>query len=145
MVYELLSQSRKLNKRVVLIIAGWLEIFLTKNKRGGRLLGIREYSKSSNSLWLNLVLQKFCEMICQIIFSKTVRNFLDFLSFTYTENNFILKNNFRNRKITKISKSPISRNPSIFQNNLSAQITQKDFFSKNIFKNVERGTNFRVL
>ena len=130
MVYELLSQSRKLNKRVVLIIAGWLEIFLTKNKRGGRLLGIREYSKSSNSLWLNLVLQKFCEMICQIIFSKTVRNFLDFLSFTYTENNFILKNNFRNRKITKIyniSKSIYFSKQFICTNNLEGFLFKKYF------------------
>ena len=34
MAYELLSQSRRLNKRGVLIRAGRLENFLKKNKRG---------------------------------------------------------------------------------------------------------------
>ena len=38
MAYELLSQSRKLNKPGVLIRAGGLENFLTKNKRGRTLV-----------------------------------------------------------------------------------------------------------
>ena len=47
MVYELPSQSRKLNKRRVLIRAGELENVLKKNMWGGRLLGTREYVLNS--------------------------------------------------------------------------------------------------
>ena len=47
MAYELLSQSRKLNKRGegggVVIRAGRLENFLKNISEGGRLLGTREY------------------------------------------------------------------------------------------------------
>ena len=38
MAYKLLSQSKKLNKRGVLITAGRLENFLKKNKQGGMLI-----------------------------------------------------------------------------------------------------------
>ena len=61
---------------------------------------------------------------------NSVRNFLDFLSFTYTENNFILKNNFRNRKITKIyniSKSIYFSKQFICTNNLEGFLFKKYF------------------
>ena len=50
MAYELLSSSRKLNKRGVLIRAEGLEkiLFWKANKRGGgRLLGTQEYGLST--------------------------------------------------------------------------------------------------
>ena len=44
MAYELLSQSRKLNMREVLIRAGWLGNFFGKIRGGVRLLGTQEYT-----------------------------------------------------------------------------------------------------
>ena len=52
------------------------------------------YSKSSNSLGFNPILQKLYEMICEITFSKTVCGiFLTFCRSSFI-NNFIAKNKF---------------------------------------------------
>ena len=59
------------------------------------------YSKRSNSSGFNSVLQKFYEMICQIIVSKTVCGiFLIFVRLRFISN-FIVKVNFRNRNHQK--------------------------------------------
>ena len=50
------------------------------------------YSKSSNSLGFNPILQKFCEMICEIISSKTVCGiFLIFCRLHFIKN-FVVNN-----------------------------------------------------
>ena len=52
------------------------------------------YSKSSNSSGFNPILQKFYDMICEIIVSKTVCGiFLIFCRSSFI-NNFMVKNNF---------------------------------------------------
>ena len=61
------------------------------------------YSKSSNSAGLNPVLLKFHEKICEIIVSKTWYGvFLIFCCSCFV-NNFIVKNKFSKRNITKSS------------------------------------------
>ena len=56
------------------------------------------YSKSSNSSGFNPILQKFYEMICEIIVSKTVYGiFLFFCQLSFI-NNFMVKNNFSEPK-----------------------------------------------
>ena len=56
------------------------------------------YSKSSNSSGFNPILQKFYEMICEVIVSKIVCGiFLIFCRSSFI-NNFMLKNNFSEPK-----------------------------------------------
>ena len=47
---------------------------------------------SSNSLGFNRILQKFCEMICEIIFSKTVCGIFFIFCHSRFINNFIVNN-----------------------------------------------------
>ena len=53
----------------------------------------RVYSKSSNSSGFNPILQKFYEMICEIIISKTVCGIFLFFCQSRFINNFMEKNN----------------------------------------------------
>ena len=66
------------------------------------------HSKSSNSSGFNPILQKFYEMICEMIVSKTVcRVFLIFCRWSFI-NNFMVKKNFlepKNHRKLKISRS----------------------------------------
>ena len=52
------------------------------------------YSKSSNSLGFSPILQKFYEMMCEIIISKTVRRIFLFFCQSRFINNFMVKNSF---------------------------------------------------
>ena len=55
---------------------------------------ISAYSKSSNSSGFDSILQKFCEMICEVIVYKTVGGiFLIFCQSSFITN-FIVKNHF---------------------------------------------------
>ena len=95
------------------------------------------YSKSSNSSGLNPILQKFYEMIHEIIVSKTVSGiFLIFCRSSFI-NNFIVKNNFlepQNHLRLNISK-PIylKKIQHTVLKIISAQISWKKFFFKKIF------------
>ena len=96
------------------------------------------YSKSSNSSGFNPILQKFYEMICEIIVSKTVCGI--FLLFFVNRVLLIILwtgTIFRNRKITesKISRDPfISKKfPHIVFKIVSAQISWTDFFFEKQF------------
>ena len=66
------------------------------------------HPKSSNSPGFNTILEKFYEMICEIIVSKVVcRNFLIFCRLSFI-NNFMIKNNFsepKNHRKLNISRS----------------------------------------
>ena len=95
------------------------------------------HSKSFNSPGFNPIMQKFYQIICEIIVTKTVCvTFLIFCRSSFISN-FLVKNSFSEPKNQR--KLNISR-PIYFQiiqhNNLqvlSVQITWKDFFFRNIF------------
>ena len=57
------------------------------------------YSKSSNSLGFSPILQKFYEMICEIIISKMVSRIFLFFCQSRFINNFMEKNNFSELQI----------------------------------------------
>ena len=59
------------------------------------------YVKSPISLGFNPILQKFYEIICEILVSKTMCGILLVFWYSYFINNFVVKTKFRNRKITK--------------------------------------------
>ena len=60
------------------------------------------YSKGSNSLEFNPILQKFSEMICEIILSKMVSRMSLIFRRSHFINNFVVKNNFFwNREISR--------------------------------------------
>ena len=98
------------------------------------------YSKSSNSSGFNSILQKFYEMICEIIASKTVGGI--FLLFCQSSciNNFMEKNNFselQNHQKLNISKPIYFEKISahrfedrICSNKLDGFFFQKTFFSR---------------
>ena len=98
------------------------------------------YSKSSDSLWFNPILQKFYEMICEIIVSKTVRRislfffFLFFVCQSSFINDFMEKNNFsesqNHRKLNILRPIYFSKFPHPALKILSAQISWKGFFRK---------------
>ena len=54
----------------------------------------RCYCKSYNSFGFNPILQKSCEMICEIIFSKTVRGIFCIFCRSRFINSFVVKNIF---------------------------------------------------
>ena len=65
------------------------------------------HSKSSNSSGFNPILQKFYEMICEIIVSKMVCGICFIFCWSSFINNFMVKNNFlkpRNHQKLNISK-----------------------------------------
>ena len=90
------------------------------------------YSKGSNSLEFNPILQKFSEMICEIILSKMVSRMSLIFRRSHFINNFVVKNNFfetvksRDLYILKIF-------PHTILNTLPLQISWKDLFSKKSF------------
>ena len=98
------------------------------------------YSKSSDSLWFNPILQKFYEMICEIIVSKTVRRISFFFFFFFFVcqssfiNDFMEKNNFsesqNHRKLNISRLIYFSKFPHLALKILSAQISWKGFFRK---------------
>ena len=106
------------------------------------------YSKSSISLGFNPISQKFCKIVCEIIFSRTVCGiFLIFCRSRFI-NSFVAKKKiFRNREITK---SLISRDtfvlkkfPHTVLKILSLQISWKAFFSnENFWIDLELGRHF---
>ena len=59
------------------------------------------YVKSPIFLGFNPILQKFYEMICEILDSKTMCGILLVFWYSYFINNFVVKTKFRNRKIIK--------------------------------------------
>ena len=59
---------------------------------------ISAHSMSSNSSGFNPILQKFHEMICQIIVSKTVRGIFFIFCRSSFINNFMVKNHFSQPK-----------------------------------------------
>ena len=95
------------------------------------------HSKSSNLSGFNPILQKFYEMICEIIVSKTVCGiFLIFCRSSFI-NNFMVKNNFLEAKYHR--KLNISE-PIYFLKisayllvDLNCTISCKNFFFKKIF------------
>ena len=89
------------------------------------------YSKNCNFLRFSLILQNFCLMICEIIFSRTVcGSFLIFYRLLLT-NNLIEKNNFSKPYISGSTyfKKFLHTMLKIF----SAQISWKDCFFKKYF------------
>ena len=96
------------------------------------------YSKSSNSSGFNSILQKFYEIICEIIVSKMVcRIFLIFFRSSFI-NNFILKNNFSkpyNHRNLNISRNiSLKKIPQTVLKTISAQTTDLGliFFRKKL-------------
>ena len=92
--------------------------------------------------WVNPILQKFYEMICEAIVFKTVCGIFWIFYRSCFISNFIVKSKFRNRKITKsedISKSIFYKNfPYIVLKILYAQISWKHFSpKKSFFKDLE--------
>ena len=57
--------------------------------------------KSSNCLGFNPILQKFYEMICEILVSKIMSEIFFIFYHSCFTNNFIVNSKFRNHKITK--------------------------------------------
>ena len=90
------------------------------------------YSKGSNSLEFNPILQKFSVMICEIILSKMVSRMSLIFRRSHFINNFVVKNNFfetvksRDLFILKIF-------PHTILNILPLQISWRIFFQKNPF------------
>ena len=99
------------------------------------------YTKTSNSLGFQPILQTHHEMICEIpFFQNGLRNFLDFFCRSCSSFVFcIVKSKFRNRKSPKVK---ISRDPFLFKKiprtilkALSAKISWKhSFFTKTFFQ-----------
>ena len=95
------------------------------------------YSKSSNSSYVNPILQKFQEVIREIIVSKTVCvKFLIFCGSSFI-NNFIVKNNFsepfNNQKLNISRPTQVKKNPHTVSKIMSAQISWKKFFFQIFF------------
>ena len=95
------------------------------------------YSESSNSSRFNPILQKHYEMICEIIVSKMVCGiFLIFCRSSFFDN-FIVKNNFsepQNHPNLNIWRSIyLKKFPHTVLKIISAQISWKSFFRKNLF------------
>ena len=90
------------------------------------------HSKRSSSLRFNSILQKFYEMICEIIVSKTMCGI--FLSFCISSfiNNIFVKNNFsepKNHRKSKISRPIYFRFVGLIcTNKLEAFFFKKIFF-----------------
>ena len=117
---------------------------------------ISAHSKSSNSSGFNPILQKFYEMICEIIVSKMVCGiFLIFCRSSFI-NNFMVKNNFlepKNRRKLNISRPIYFKNISahrlvdlICTNNREKIFFQKIFLSRtwNFFQDCKT-TNLGVI
>ena len=98
------------------------------------------YSKSSNSSGFNPILQKFYEMICEAIVSKTVWGIFSFFCQSSFVNNFMEKNNFsepKNHRKLNISRSIYFKKISTYRfedgiitNKLEGFLFQKNFLSR---------------
>ena len=95
------------------------------------------YSKSSKSAGFNPILQKFQEMICEIIVFKTVcRIFLIFCRSSFI-NNFMVKSNFRELKnywkLNILQPIYFLKNLHINLKVLSVKISQENFSFRKMF------------
>ena len=97
------------------------------------------YSKSSNSSEFNPILQRFCDMICEIIVSKTVWGiFLIFCRPSFLDN-FIVKSNFsepQNHPNLNFSRPICLKKISThsFENHIYINKLQEIFFGKIFFQ-----------
>ena len=97
------------------------------------------YSKSSNSSRFIPILQKFCEMICEIIVYKTVFGISLIYCWSSFINNFIMKNQFsepwnhQNLNILRPIYVKKKKNSRIILKIISTQISWMNFFSRKFF------------
>ena len=100
------------------------------------------YSKTSNSSGFNAILQKFCEMICEIIVYKTVCGIFLIFSRSSFINNFIVKNHFLrswNHRNWNISRSIYYQKISAhsFEDDICTNKLEESFFQKTFFQVLE--------
>ena len=90
------------------------------------------YSKDSNSLGFNPILQKFSEMICEIILSKIVCRISLIFRRSHFINNFVVKKNFF-ETVKSWDLFILKIFPHTILNILPLPIRWKDLFSKKSF------------
>ena len=95
---------------------------------------LRAPTTGSNSSGFNPIFQKFCMMICEIIAYKTVCRIFRIFCRSSFINSFIAKSNFRTLKSPKLNylESHLF-SPHTVLKIISAQISWKNFFLKNLF------------
>ena len=91
--------------------------------------------QSFNSLGFNPVLQKFCEMVCEIVFSG-VRNFLDFFDVRVLLIILLRRTGtVRSRKVQYLKTHLFIKNSThCFEDLICANKLEGSFFQKNFFQ-----------